>query len=145
MLVASPTRPYPPEDRDAFRQWVEQYPRNVQRADFDRQTSGLPADFRDALFRDYVCIPKARLRGGRLIENQDLSPLMRSISVPALYCYGDRDSIVDHECAMQTFLTLPPEKRSLFVEHGAEHMLPCLVPHVLAGTVSRFLVEHAEE
>jgi hypothetical protein len=43
--------------------------------------------------------------------------------------------------ALDAFQALPEGQRSLHVFHGAEHMLPCLVPRQLAEVVYRFLEE----
>jgi pimeloyl-ACP methyl ester carboxylesterase len=139
ILIASPTKPNPPADRAAFAEWVDRYPETANRAAFEANTLGLSDSERDRLFQDWISIPRPRLRGVRLVETEELAPVLAGVPIPMLYCYGDRDTTLPLSTAFRAYLALPEQQRSLQVFHGAEHMLPCLVPRQLAEVVSRFL------
>ena len=139
VLIGAPTRPKNPEDLAAFDDWVERYPATANHAAFEKQTRGLSPSERERLFQDWTSIAKPRLRGSRVIEDEELAPILHEVKIPVLYVCGDQDTTVPLASSLNAFQKLPPERRSLHIFHGAEHMLPCLVPRELADLVNRFL------
>lgn len=125
------------------RQWLknlEGYPGNIDREYWEHEHSGLTEAARRGLWEDWQRVPQQRLRGVRTLP-QDLGPVIRSMAVPTLVCFGDQDRTVPPGGSAECYLALPEAVRHLHVFHGIDHSPNGVIPDRLSGVLARF-AEH---
>lgn len=136
-------RPAVPPSEEQMQRWLEGlkgYPGNIDREYWDAEHTGLTEEARRGLWEDWQRVPQQRLRGVRTMP-QDLEPVIRTMTVPTLVCFGDRDHTVPPGGSAECYLALPEAVRHLHVFHGVDHSPNATIPDRLSGVLARF-AEH---